>query len=81
MRKVGIYVRLSEDVVEWLRRRLPAKKGSLSSYIEELIRRDMAAENIDMVYSEIERLMPKFVESTDVPRLRRLAEKRLMEET
>ncbi len=80
MKKVGLYIRLSEDVVNWLRRRLPAKKGSLSSYIEELIRREMSREEIDRVYDEIEKLVPRHVEALDIPKLRREAEKRLYRE-
>ncbi|PCN50730.1 hypothetical protein B6U99_02915 [Candidatus Geothermarchaeota archaeon ex4572_27] len=39
--KVGIYLRLSREVVEWLRRRVPARKGSLSGFVESLLRREM----------------------------------------
>ncbi len=78
--KIGIYLRLSKDVVEWLRRKLPAKKGAISSYIEDLIRKEMNKEDINKILNEIDRLVIKRIESEDLPRIRRELEKRLMKE-
>ena len=80
MKKVGLYIRLSEDVVEWLRRKLPAKKGALSNYIEELIRREMSHGEIDKLLDEIERLVPNYVSALDIPKMRRKIEERLYKE-
>lgn len=60
-KKIGLYVRLDEKVVEWLRKRLPARKGSLSNYIEGLIRREMKLES-----SEYKEALDKVSEITSV---------------
>ena len=66
----------------WLRRRLPAKKGSLSAYIEELIRREMRSERgeIDSALEEIDKLVVKRFEAVDLPKIRGELESILKEE-
>ena len=81
-KKIGLYIRLDEEVVKWLRSKLPAKKGSLSNYIEELIRREIRLESGEYkdFLNEVDKLIDVKIDSSELPKIRKELEDYMLKE-